>query len=368
MSIPMGVPHFQIKDIIKDKGIAVFSGNLTLYRDISRRVFAVVAESFAKLEQYSIDEAFVILSDVTDLQQLIAQVKDNVFTQTGMPVSIGVASSKTLAKYAVDQAKQTTGCYVLTQDEWLRSAATVPLPTLWGVGRRLAEQYKTAGLFTAADLMQADQSRVAQLFGVQGTRLQAELAGEYVHLVTSKRPLQKSLMSSRSFATKTENKAILSDALAYHARHIAAQLRSMDAVAGTIRVSLQTSRHGDFLLRGGSLVTVLTEPTADTFTLISQAAQLLESLYEPAVPYQKVGVMVGEITNRLSLTTSLFPKPQTDNAALLQTIDALNKTVSGRELIVFGSRLQTKQWQSKAVARSAAYTTRWSDIARVSAS
>jgi DNA polymerase V len=236
------------------------------------------------------------------------------------------------------------------------------------VGRGLVEQYRQAGLVTVADLLATDTDRVSRLFGVTGVRLQAELRGESVLPVGSTRPLQKTLMSSRSFSCKTSDMAILADAVAYHARHIATDLRSMDAVAGSIRVSLQTSRYGDFFLRGGSNVAVLAIPTNDTFVFMAQAQTLLDTLYEPDVPYQKVGIVVSEIVPNASLSQSLFETVTPNKTSGLDTfIDTLNRRVDGKELVVLGSRLRTNDWQAKATARSGSYTTRWSDIAQVSA-
>jgi len=204
------------------------------------------------------------------------------------------------------------------------------------------------------------------LFGVVGVRLQAELAGTVCDPVGQVRQLQKSLMSSRSFAKSTTDMAILADAVAYHARHIAADLRAMEAGALVLRTSLRASRHGDFFLRGGTKETVFTVPTSDTFDLINAAEAALIALYEPGVPYNKVGLAVAEISAQTSAPATLFDTPDDKKQALLLAMDAINHK-AGSELLTIGSRLQTKVWQAKADMRSPAYTTRWSDVATVSA-
>lgn len=367
MGIPMGIPHFKIKDIIKDNEIQVFSGNLTLYRDVSRRVFSMVRELFDVTEQYSIDEAFFQISDSNLSEKELLKVRRLIRKYTGIPVSIGVADTKTLAKLAAAKAKKGNGVQILDLNDWKKEATTMPLGDVWGVGYRLLQRYKKAGLHTAEGLMSADANRISRLFGVQGARLQAELKGIAIHQVSSQRPLQKSLMSSRSFNKKTNTKDVLQDALAYHIRHVTADLRSMDGVAQVLRVSLGTSRHGDFLLQGGSKEVALTQPSADTFSLLKEAVNLLDQLHTPGVPYKKIGVTLSGITQKQSQTASLFSENDEQKESLLQAIDGINKKLD-REAVLIGSRLQSERWLPNAAARSGAYTTRWSDIPSVSAS
>jgi DNA polymerase V len=184
--------------------------------------------------------------------------------------------------------------------------------------------------------------------------------------VESKRLLQKSLMNSRSFSKTTQDIAILADAAAYHTRQIAAELRSMGAACTALRLSIRTSRHGDFFLRGGSKEVVFQAPTADTFELINTAEKLLQELYEANVPYQKVGVQVGGIVLQDDKPATLFADTKPDTKALLQAMDALNVS-AGRELLTVGSRLRTDAWKAKSETRSPAYTTRWKEVAVVSA-
>lgn len=366
MGIPMGVPYFKIKDIIQKEHIEIFSGNLTLYRDISRRVFEVVRQEIDIAEQYSIDEAFFTIPSGENPQLCIERVKSRVEQLVGVPVSIGVAHSKTRAKYASGIAKKTKGLYVCGETMWASHVETIKLEQLWGVGVGMAKKFREHGVTTAADLMRLDAAMVQSNFGIMGRRLQSELHGIPAHSLEASRALQKSLMNSRSFSKTTTDKAVLVDAAAYHGRHIAAELRSMQAACLMLRLSLTTSRHGNFFLRGGSQEAVFVVPTADTFVILEAIESLLESLYAPDIPYQKVGVTVSGIVAQTEQPATLFNESAGDNTALLQALDSLNSS-AGKELITVGSRLRGQQWQAKAENRSPAYTTRWNDIATVSA-
>jgi len=366
IGIPMGVPYFQIKDTLRKAKAKVFSGHIALYRDISRRVFDVVRNEVAVMEQYSVDEAFFIVPEEVDTLAYISHIKNQVEQQIGIPISIGVAASKTQAKYASTVAKKTDGLYVCSEQAWQQLVPKIRVEKIWGVGAGLARRCKEHGIVTVQDLLALDTARVDACFGVVGKRLQAELAGTITSPVEQRRILQKSLMNSRSFSKSTQDIAVLADAAAYHTRQIAAELRAMGAACTTLRLSIQTSRHGDFFLRGGSKEAIFLAPTADTFELMSVAQGLLDELYEGAVPYQKVGVMVGGIVLQTDSPASLFAATKPDTKALLQAVDALN-VAAGRELLTVGSRLQTDVWKSKSETRSPAYTTRWKEIAVVSA-
>jgi DNA polymerase V len=366
IGVPMGTPYFKVKDSLKDNDVTLFSGNITLYRDLSRRVSDVIRTYFSCVEQYSIDECFFTIAADENVKDNIAAMRAAIWQQTGVPVSIGVARTKTLSKCAVSAAKRDTGIFVETEDWWHSDVRSLGVGEVWGVGRGMLERYCAAGISTVGELLQADSTLIRSCGGVGAVRLQAELRGSVAYPVTPVRALQKSLMNSRSFSRTTNNLSIIQDAASYHARHIAEELRAMQAVAGAVRVSLHTSRHGDFVLRGGSREIALANPTNDTFALVSMVQTQLLALHEPGVPYQKVLVAVSGITLAGVATSSFFAKLADTNETLLSALDAINAKAD-RELVVIGSRLRTRQWQPKSASRSPAYTTRWSDLPTVKA-
>ena len=369
MNVPMGVPYFQIKDILKKGSVTTFSSHISLYRDISRRVFEVMKREMGQVEQYSIDEAFFICKgSFAEVENMIEQLKNVIEMEVGIPVSIGLAHSKTQAKYAASMAKKSAGVKVLNMEEWSTIITDIPLAKIWGVGGQMELKYKANGLVTVADYLASDKQRLGAIFGVVGQRLYAVLSGYASPSLGSSSSAQKSLMSSRSFKNPTENIDVLADAIAYHVRHVAADLRRLKLKASLIRVSINTSRHGDFILRGGTLDVAFNDSTNDTFKLMAAAQKLLKQLYENDVPYKKVGVVVSDLVDSNGQQGSLFVEEEVTRKQdrLMEIIDNLN-TGKNKNLVKLGTRLRAKEWQGRQDSCSPSYTTRWSDVARVSA-
>jgi DNA polymerase V len=366
MGIPMGVPYFQIKDIVKKQGITTFSSHLALYRDISRRVFSVMQKELHAIDQYSIDEAFFTLNDVNPTQ-LVTALKSTIEQEVGIPVSIGVARTKTLAKYANTIAKKNTGVFCLDAAQWDTLNNDVKLSSVWGVGGNNELKYKQHGMVFVGDLIQADTARIAKIFGIHGVRLQSELQGVPAIFTDSIRPQKQSIMSSRSFKNTTEEYAVVADAVAYHVRHIAAELRAANQTAQEIRVAIRPGRHSDFFMRGGSLFTALHAPTNDSIVLMQTAHTLLKELFEAGVPYKKAGVTLSRLQSDAVTQPGLFDTDVTSkNTKLMQALDFLNSKQT-KESVLLGSQLQSAGWRSQSDSRSPRYTTAWNDIAIVRA-
>lgn len=365
IGVPMGVPYFHIKDTLKKADAVTFSTHFALYRDISRRVFSVMRDELGEIEQYSIDEAFFPV--VGSPAKTAKRIKSIVEKKVGIPVSIGVAPTKTLAKYASKKAKKNDGVFVIDDANWNTLSESVKLSEIWGVGGSSELKYKANGLKTARDLMEADKGSVATIFGKHGVLLRQELIGESVYKIGDRVESKKGIISSRSFKKTTDSLEVLSDSVAYHVRHAVAELRSLGLKAGSVRVTIQPSRHGDFVLRGGSKERILSISTNDSIQLMKVAMQLLESIYEPGVPYKKAGISLGGFVPAEVTQDSLFAEnKQKDNQLLMETIDSINK-ITDKELVMMGSRLMGSAWQSQSKNSSPAYTTRWSDIMTVKA-
>lgn len=360
MGVPMGIPLFQIKDILRKEGAVTFSSNFTLYRDISRRVFEVMVAEVGEVEQYSIDEAFFKVSG--DAEAVAKNLKARVEQCVGIPVSIGIAASKTRAKYANTRAKKTDGIAVLDEPLWQSLAATIPLHELWGVGSKLSVRYRAHGLETVSDFLAADPARIAQLFGVEGSRLLAELSGAVALPVTPQQSLQKSIMSTRSFGHPVVQKEALLDAISYHLRQSAAELRRLGAVASRVTVLARTSRHGEYYGQGFTKEIHLQPPTSDAFTLMRLAVAAAEEGFRDGVPYKKAGVILQGLSAKAATQPSLFSSPVPDRTPVINAVDALNRRY-GSELIALGSRLKETVWQTKREAISPAYTTDWKQLA-----
>ncbi len=359
--IPMGVPLFQVKDSLKDMGAVVFSSNFTLYRDLSRRIFGLIKNDFAAFEQYSVDEAFFTVP-IDQAEALARVVKDKVERCVGVPVSVGVAASKTLAKRANVSAKRDGGLCVMGQEAWVERSTEVRLGELWGVGAARVRAFSAAGLHTAADLMAAPADWVGRVFGVEGVRLLAELRGEPAYAVGAAHAAPKSIMSSRSFARSTFEKAVVKDAVAHHVRHVVGQLRRAGLEARRMTVQLRSSRYEAVYPGRGSEECVLSAPSADVFTLMAVAMAATERLFTASVAYKKVGVLLSELSELSAGTSPLFGgDKETATAALLPVIGELNDRW-GHEVLKLGTHVRGAAWQAGRAALSPSYTTAWRDV------
>lgn len=370
MGVPMGVPYFQIKKELEKSGAAVFSSNFTLYRDISRRVMEVLREEVGYVEQYSVDESFFGISgEPEEVPEVLLRVKDAVQTCIGVPVSVGAAKTKTIAKYASEVGKKNTGTAIIHGKRWQEEQKQVSVETIWGIGRKTSQKLHELGIHNVADFLSCDTARIDRLFGIAGLRLKDELDERLVYQLGSRdsAEVQKSIMSSRSFAKTTTKLSVVEDALAYHVAHVAEELRTLHVRAGWLSVMLGTSRHGDWLLRGGSAETLLLEPTNDTRKLLGEALKLAHTFYEQGVPYKKAGVVVGQFMEGSIEQGNLFAEPQKDTSKeLMEAMDLLNKRF-GKETVMIGRHSHGGEWQTNRQFISPNYTTKWSEIAEIKA-
>ena len=371
MGVPMGIPVFQIKDIIKDKDITTFSSNFTLYRDISARVMTVLRGQLSIIEQYSIDEAFFEIECESEaaLNALLRRLKQIVEQRVGVPVSLGAASTKTQAKYANRLAKKSPDGVMVTTDEWWKKeASNVFLCDIWGVGRRLGQAYSKYKIEMVGDLLSAPKLFVAEQFGIVGVRLQAELSGLPQYPVGVLTELPRSLMSTRSFAEVTHSKAALKDALSWHLHQVSAELRAKGLVAASLSVIMRPGRFSNYSLYRGSQTRVLAPGTANTARLLCEVNKVVEELFRVDVPYKKAGIVLSQLRPKNMVSGTLWAQSE---AVFLQDkledlLDTLRST-HGKNVIQQGRYADSQIWQSKRSCASPAYTTRWSEVALVRA-
>lgn len=367
MDIPMGVPYFKVKDILKTHNVTLFSGNHRLYRAISKRVFNALRTIHPDIQQYSIDEAFFYFTGTKDeAADLANQIKSTVEKLVGIPVSIGLAKSKTLAKVANDTAKRTTGTKVLSTADWIEQADTYAIGSVWGVGRRLSQSLRESGIKTAAEYLHADPARIKQKYGVVGLRLQQELYGVSVLYKNHSKPKQ-SIMSSRSFGAETTSLTVIEEAVLYHTEQVTMELREMGYCAGVLSVFLLPSRHGDFALQGQGGEHVFDVPVATTSGVARAAIQLTKELFKATVPYKKVGIRVSHLQPKEVAQLALFKEENTPKEDTLQAaIDSINKRFkTGR---VHQGFLEGKRaYSPTANLESPKYTSDWKQLAVVKA-
>jgi DNA polymerase V len=366
MGIAMGVPYFQVKDILTKSRTTVFSSHFALYRDISARVFKVIKSEFGEIEQYSIDECFFEVNE-SQAESVARRLKVEVMRQVGIPVSVGIGQSKTIAKYASRLAKKTNGVKVLPDTTWQSMTKEIALGEIWGVGSGRIRQFTNSGLKTVYDLIQLPLGTVDRLLGIEGVRLWNELKGKSVLPVSSKLNPHKTMMSTRSFAKATANYSVVKEALLYHVYEVVKDLQANNQLASAVRVLIYPSRHGNYVLQGASLEAFFLRPTNDIFTLQNQAIMLLDKCYKTSVPYQKAGIIVTGLVDTVSQSGSLFIDDNTKKEILTETIYAINKKL-GKSLIGLGQTVnKNASWMAKQNLKSPEYTTRWNELCTVKA-
>ncbi|OCG20921.1 DNA polymerase V subunit UmuC [Gilliamella sp. wkB108] len=367
--VPMGMPAFQIPTHIR-KQITLLSSNYELYGDMSQRVFDTVRNYTADIEPYSIDEAFIQLNGFNDITTHCQKLRAIVKRDTGIPVSIGIASTRTLAKLANHIAKKQTihqGVYCLPTNEkgQRKILQAFTIDEIWGVGRRIAEKLQTLlGIYTAWDLRQANLKQIRQQFSVVLERTVLELRGiaciELDDLSTPK----KNIMTSRSFGCLTGELFDLQEAIRIHASRGAEKLRNQKSVANAVLVFLKTNRfRKDLIQYHPSIVVPLTFATDDSRLIIQAAQKGLQTIYKKGCLFMKAGVMLLDLKAKNSNSQyDLFTsKSSQKNDKLMQTIDSINQKM-GKNTIQLGGIRQQAPWQIKRERLSQRYTTRWDEL------
>lgn len=364
LGIPMGVPYFQVKKELAKHKTAVFSSNFPLYRDISRRVMQVLKAEVEQVEQYSVDEAFFALEGESDrLLEVLAHLKQSVEAKVGVPVSIGAAKSKTIAKYASEVAKKNTGTAILAGETWQKLQTDLQMSEIWGVGRQTSTKLREQNIHTVADFLDIDRARIDRLLGIVGLRLRDELMERAAYPLGTGHTTQKSIMSSRSFRKETTSQAVVADALAYHVAHAAEELRTLGMKARYLGIMVETSRHGDWFLQGKRAEVTLPHASNDTRVLVKLALKLLGDTYQADVPYKKAGVLLGMFEEAELNQPDLFSNPEDEvaNSKLMTVIDTLNQRF-GQQTVLVGRSNLSQLWQTNKAFVSPCYTTNWHDI------
>lgn len=373
LGIKMGVPLFKIKDIVKKHKVHVFSSNFSLYGDMSSRVMETLKTLSPSLEIYSIDEAFLDLSFLShhELFDHGCHMKALVKQWTGIPVSVGIGPTKTLAKVANHLAKKNpSGCCVLVDPQQIEEILkTFPLQEVWGIGSQWSQKLSQFGMNTASDLVQADPGWIRKTFNIVLARTALELKGVSCLSLEEAYPSKKTMISSRSFGTPVTSFDMLREAVSFHASALAHRLRKEKSKASLISVSIRTSpfdKNG--IIYSNSEVMVLPFASQDTSLLIKAATSGLEKIFREGLSYKKAGVKVLNLSPESQSLPTLFTDESFDDSpkrkALLKTIDRLNHFY-GKGSLVFASEGFRKTWVPRAVCKSPSYTQRWDQLTTV---
>jgi DNA polymerase V len=396
LGIRMGTPLFQIKDEIKKHKALVFSSNYSLYADMSRRVVQAIETFSDDVEQYSIDESFIafgaddasIVSERERLQALAEDIYNTVLRETGIPVRVSIAETKTLAKVGSLYTKQLLKegkipCSVLWHHpEKQLILSTTPVSEVWGVGRALTEKLVHERVGTAAQLAALDSTSIRKRYGIVLEKTVHELNGICCIPLDEHLSDRKSIIRSRMFSKKLTDPSLICEAVIAHTVRSAEKLRSEKLLATQLTVYICTSRHVESrVYRSVSRALVL--PTNDSFVLSALARTLFEECFIAHSPsgavyrYSKAGIVLHELIPETAFTAPLFSGIQKEQPLLMAVLDKMNKKF-GKNSVALASmgtpdtarktaagKSGARDWAMKREHMSPRYTTVWSELVRV---
>jgi DNA polymerase V len=364
----MGVAAFEIAGLLKKHSVLALSSNYTLYADMSSRVMETLSMFTPDIEIYSIDEAFLNLAGISgSLTDYGHRIRQTVKQWTGMPVSIGIAHTKTLAKIANHLAKksaQLDGVLDLTISTNLEQVlAEVPVEKVWGIGIKMTIVLKRAGINTALDLSKADTGWIKDKFGIVGVRTVYELRGECCYELEQNPPAQKSIIVSRMFGEPVESVEQLKEAAASYASRAGERLREQGLSAGAQTLFVTTSR----FIRNSYFDSHTVEfavPTSDTMKLLRAALLSTEKLYRRGCQFKKCGVILTGLVPESQAQRGLFDNADREkNRRLMQAVDAINAKVTSP--LRWAAEGLIQPWQVKFKRRTKRFTTCWSELPEV---
>jgi DNA polymerase V len=362
--IKMGDPEFLVRDLISKYGINVFSSNYVLYGDVSERVMQNLGRWFPQLDVYSIDEAFGWLGGIQDLDNYATHIRESVVQNTGIPVSIGVAPTKTLAKLANKLAKKANGVMVLdTPDKIADAVKNFPVKDLWGVGRQYNQKLAAMGITLVGQLREMPEMWFKQHMTIQGQRMWNELWGRPAIPIDERNESKKGITVSRSFRNYIEEPDVLAEAVTLYASRLGEKLRKNQLRCLYLQVFLYTNQHReDHPQHFPSQTHKLTIATNSSHDLVKIATNIARKLFKPGIKYRKAGCIATGLLPESELQLNLF---NTHDGGKKDTISAVLDNINlayGRGTLKMASEGYEKTWSLKHEHLSKGYTTRWSDI------
>lgn len=376
LGIPMGAPAFKYRELFERHNVVRFSANFELYSDISRRITQLLTDFTPRTEVYSIDESFLDLSELANknyglqMQMLCRKI----WHQVGIPVSIGIAPTKTLAKLASELAKQdhgSGGVLDLTDaslDELVTTRSHLAVEDVWGVGRRLAPRLRSEGIATADDLARLRPQRARQLMSVKGEQTVRELNGQSCLPLESLHTVAKSIARTRTFGEDTNQLYVLESAIANFATQAAYRLRRSGQRTRRAGLFLMTNKHKPGFTSWSREV-VFEVPTADSGWLTTVLMATLNKLFQPMQMYHRAGVWLHDFVPEQFYQTDLLGQINLDkeqqSRARMQALDTINARY-GRGTLRLAAQDLAKSWQPKQQLRSPHYTSDWNDLPSVS--
>ena len=368
LGIKMGVPLYQIKNLVDKEGVVCFSSNFSLYGDLSDRVMSIIRRHTSRFEQYSIDECFFNIDHIPADQQkkYCEQLVKTIRRGVGIPVSMGIASSKTLAKVASKYAKKYPGyhgvCEIRTEDQRVKALSNFEIGDVWGIGRRAKVKLQTAGISTALQFAEKSSAFAQNMLHKPGLLTWQELQGQDVIDITEL-PMKQSITTSRTFASAITDQTLIEEQIANFCAHCARQLRLQKSVAQQLYVYAHTSAFRTDIEQHyiAELVT-LPIATSNSQELISYALTAFRRAYRPGVLYKKAGVVLLKIIPETAVVPDLFDtKDRAKDNRLQRVLDHIDDR-HGKRTVILGSQLSSQHSVYKTDHKSPLYTTDLRDI------
>jgi len=368
--IPMFQPVFKIKKILDDNNVTCFSSNYTLYSDMSRRVMDTLKNFSDIVEEYSIDESFVDLShyDIEALDNLAHRIKDTIYKNTGIPVGVGIAKTKSLSKMANKFAKkipENNNVYVVDSEEKRQYLLrTSRVKDIWGIGKKHTIRIENTGQKTALDFANMEVAWVRKELTVIGERLWRELNNTPCLEMVEQPNAKKGIGTAKSFGYKLTDYSLIEEACSYYVSEVADLLRQQKCAASQIEVFLQTNYHSAFDNQySNNIILTLESPSNSTITLTQKALTGLRKIFKSGYRYKKVGVNLFGLVPENQIQMSLFSETEkTESKSLTKVIDALNSKFGKNKVKLATVGNREKEWALIKEHRSPRFTTQWNEL------
>lgn len=371
LGLKRGDPIFKVRDIIRSGGVTIFSSNMQLYAAMSKRVVAILRKSLSHVEQYSIDESFCDLSGYEkfhNLAELMRNTANKIKLWTDIPVSVGIAPTKTLAKVANKFAKQHKGyhgvCAIDNEEKRRKALKLLSLSDIWGIGRRTLAKLQCLGIRTPLEFADKSESWVRSHFNKPSVQTWFELNGKPC-IDTTEVVRNQTICTSRSFGQMVSDLPSIKASVATFASSCANKLRGQHAGAKSVTVFMYSNRFREDLPQYGNSATyTFITSTSDTLEITQAALALAEQLYRPGILYKKAGVIVGDIIDTSIVQMEIFdPIPnRKERSELMKVIDNLNHRYGLKTIRLMAEGEQQQSWKVKCEHRSQNYLTDINEI------
>jgi len=371
--IPMFEPVFKIKKQLRENNVTAFSSNYTFYGEMSQRVMNILHQFSPRVEVYSIDESFIDVTGIISAEPTAyaGEIRDRIYRYTGLPVGVGIAKTKVLAKVANRIAKkfykELNTVYVIdTEEKRIKALKWLKIEDVWGIGRQHAKRLQKIGVHTAYDFTKLSPGWVRRYMTVVGLRIWDELNGRPRLGIQELPKPKKGIGTAKSFGHPLEDLSLIEEACAYYISEVAEVLRAQKSCANYINVFLHTNRFSVKDAQYANSITItLPIATNDTLSLITAAKKALYQIYKPGYRFKKVGVNLLGIIPQEFVQGNLFYPEKKNVQALMDVFDRLNYKYGKAKVYSALCGNRKKEWQLIQEERGPRYTTRWDELAVV---